>query len=574
MKSYGANPKWVDSFWVDLLAVWLVFFLYAGNQVPDVNESHYWTKAAHYWNPSFAAGDLFLESGDVHWAFYLVFGSLTQWLTLPHAVWCGRFITWTILAIGWTFMLHSIYERKGIPRVPMTATMIAVLWLAGMEWGLWAGEWVVGGCESKGIAYAMLIFGLAFLSRGSNTIGWLFLGVGCTFHVVAGMWVALTAGVALFLWKCLIDKDSIPQFIKQNGLGWTLCIVGFLAGAVPAILMDINTSRDQATESAVQQVYTRLGHHLSPIKFHWSRWRGFAWLTLSAVALIAISRKGYWDGRDSSQETNGRGAARRIWRRVILDSPVPCRFLLVVCFLAFSVAMIGLVFDFVFSPLAPKFAASILRFYWFRWNDVTEPLFASILAIGIATGQIKLEGSNGIRWRYIVVILSCLLGGSLLFFRFQKNTSEAIPAGEKQNFVLKTDSAEIQNKQFEDWKSVCRWINLNTERNGLWLTPRRQQSFKWRTQRPELAAWKDMPQNAAAVVQWNARLKDIQKFDSEKRLQPLSEADLNSIVQKYQLRYVLLDLRVEGQKIPRDNLIYPTYPEQNESFAVLEYTPR
>jgi hypothetical protein len=205
---------------------------------------------------------------------------------------------------------------------------------------------------------------------------------------------------------------------------------------------------------------------------------------------------------------------------------------------------------------------------------VTLPLLAALIAIGIATNQIVLGGPLANRWRSGIILASCVLGGSLIFYRFQKNSLEYIPAGEKQNFVLKTDSTEVQNRQFENWKDVCNWINLHTEPQGLWLTPRRQQSFKWRTRRPELAAWKDMPQNAAAVVEWNARLKHVFKFDSEKRLQPLSEEELKAIVAKYQIRYVLLDLRVEGQKIPRDNLIYPAYAELNESFAVLEYTPR
>jgi hypothetical protein len=44
-------------------------------------------------------------------------------------------------------------------------------------------------------------------------------------------------------------------------------------------------------------------------------------------------------------------------------------------------------------------------------------------------------------------------------------------------------------------------------------------------------------------------------------------------VNKYQIRYVLLDLRVNGQTIPQDKQIYPTSAEPNDSFAVLRYEP-
>jgi hypothetical protein len=35
------------------------------------------------------------------------------------------------------------------------------------------------------------------------------------------------------------------------------------------------------------------------------------------------------------------------------------------------------------------------------------------------------------------------------------------------------------------------------------------QTFKWYTGRSEVATWKDIPQDAKAIVQWWARLQDI-----------------------------------------------------------------
>ncbi len=62
------NPSRVRNsllFLIDFLATFCVFWIYAGNQVPDVNEPHYWSKAAHFWNPELGRGDLFLESGTL-----------------------------------------------------------------------------------------------------------------------------------------------------------------------------------------------------------------------------------------------------------------------------------------------------------------------------------------------------------------------------------------------------------------------------------------------------------------------------------------------------------------------------
>ncbi|MCU0713827.1 MAG: hypothetical protein MUC43_17350 [Pirellula sp.] len=593
-----APPKrWYESFSVDFVGVLMLFFLYAGSRVPEVNEVHYWTKAAHFWNPNFAAGDLFLGSGNAHWAFYFFFGSLTLWLPLETSVWVGRLFTWFAIALGWTALCHSIFFRSDSSRgdagrsnsgdlnekvplphqnpakspsnfhQPIPSTVLAALWLVGMEWGLWAGEWVVGGCESKGIAYAFLFGGLAALSKSKPMVGWSLLGLGNWFHVISGLWVSITAAIAIMLTELVWNRQTPKDLLRKHLFGLLLCGVGFAAGAAPAVLMDLDTPRDQSTLSAMEQVYNRLGHHLSPIKFSETRWSGFSILLIATFSLLLLTRHATWADLGDSRRSL---AAYKHWIRT---APKSFQFLFVVCVAALTLSMCGLIFDLIFSHLAPKFASSILRFYWFRWNDVTLPLCASLLFYAVVTGQLSLNTHQALQTRKTLACIGLFLVVSLLVTRYQRNTELDIPAGEKQSFSLKTDSLETRLKQYEDWKAVCRWINENTDESGLWLTPRRQQSFKWQTRRPELAVWKDMPQNAQAVVEWSARLNEAYKFDKLKQLQPLSTEDLERLVNKYQIQYVLLDLRVNGQTIPKDKQIYPTSAESNDSFAVLQYEP-
>lgn len=580
--------RWHESFTADFVGVCLICFLYAASRVPEVNEVHYWTKAAHFWDPNFAPGDLFLSSGNAHWAFYFFFGSLTLWLPLDAAVWAGRFFTWIAIAWGWTSLCHGVFNRSdectlqptkstGLSQLrisqSMTSTVLAALWLVGMEWGLWAGEWVVGGCESKGIAYAFLFGGLAALSKAKPTGGWLLLGFGNWFHVISGLWVSATAVCALFVIEALWKKRPFGQLIRSHFLGLILCGTGFVAGATPAVLMDMDTPRDQATLSAMEQVYNRLSHHLSPIKFNEARWRGFTILVIATFSLHLIARNAWWN-RDPGQSNYANpDPAIGPPNNWIREAPKQFQFLLVVCMAAFGFALFGLVFDLIFSHLMPRFASSILRFYWFRWNDVTLPLYAALIVFAVITGELRLRSQNERMSRRILGAIGLVLVVSLLITRYHRNTETDIPAGEKQSFSLKSDSLETRLKEYDDWKNVCRWINDHTDKTSLWLTPRRQQSFKWQTRRPELAVWKDMPQNARAVVEWSARLSDAYKFDKLKQLQPISNTDLERLVNKYQIRYVLLDLRVKGQSIPTDKLIYPSETEINDSFAVLRYEP-
>src|SRR3954471_16679492 len=119
-------------------AIWIffIFFLFAGSLPPDVGESHYLVKAKHYWQPSWCAGDLFLESRDAHPAFYWTFGWVTRFCSLAATAWIGRFLTWWLLAWSWQRLSWAL-----IPR-PLFSLLSAGLMLAFVKHGNLAGEWV------------------------------------------------------------------------------------------------------------------------------------------------------------------------------------------------------------------------------------------------------------------------------------------------------------------------------------------------------------------------------------------------------------------------------------------------
>src|SRR5688500_17481117 len=75
--------------WSEFAVVLLIFFIDGGAAAPHVNESHYLTKAKHYWDASYCPGDLFLDSADPHLAFYWSLGWLTKFLPLTAVAWIG-----------------------------------------------------------------------------------------------------------------------------------------------------------------------------------------------------------------------------------------------------------------------------------------------------------------------------------------------------------------------------------------------------------------------------------------------------------------------------------------------------
>ena len=59
---------------LETLLIFAVFSLHGAWPVPDVNESHYLSKAKHYWNPDWCRNDFFVNTADAHQVFYWTFG--------------------------------------------------------------------------------------------------------------------------------------------------------------------------------------------------------------------------------------------------------------------------------------------------------------------------------------------------------------------------------------------------------------------------------------------------------------------------------------------------------------------
>jgi len=293
-----------------------------------------------------------------------------------------------------------------------------------------------------------------------------------------------------------------------------------------------------------------LGHHLAPTRFNSIRWRDFGvQLGFGCVAFWLLS-KSKW----------------------MAEQPIPRGMRLVIGWGLFGlvIALLGLLLDLMLGRAFPKFTSKILRFYLFRWNDVAFPMMIGAIVVSFAYGRLRFSSNLPLGVRLCAWVYALVPGLILLGYRFEANLHERIPAGDKAHFVAKSDSEADQAKHFEDWLRVCEWIRKNSDPELLWLTPRRQQSFKWHTGRPELACWKDAPQNANAMVEWSKRLADAYQFDKEKILQPWTTDKLWELHNKYGIRYVLLDRRVAKQAPPLLPILYPTQNELNETFAVFE----
>lgn len=482
--------------WAEILLIFLVFLIIGGDPAPDVNEPHYLCRLKHDWNPTWCAGDLFLESTDAHLVFVWTVGWLTRWLSLSAVAWLGRVAAWLALAWAWQRLSWQLVPR------PLCSVLAAALWVTLMRQGHLAGEWVVGGFEAKCIAYVSVLCGLWSLVTGRWNRMWIELGLASAFHALVGGWSTL---ICFGIWL-LRERQHVAlrKMLPGLALGGTIA----LAGVLPALLLARGQPADVVAEANRIYVFERLSHHLAPLTLPVDE--VVKRFTRHGILLVAFVLM----GRAVRQSDSGLARIRCFaWGAVLL-------------------AGVGLAIELALwtRPLA---AAAMLKYYWFRLTDVAVPLAVALNATVIIARGLERRREWAVWGMVLAVGLTC---GQLAAVAGLRLAHPVPPADGKM-------------RDYASWVDACQWIAENTPADALFLTPRTAHSFKWRAGRAEVVTRKDVPQDAASVVEWFRRLHDVHYYQVDGQWEPYRSlahggtGRIERLAEEYGARYVLTDAR-------------------------------
>lgn len=536
--SLGPTGPPVHARWLRAIEVALILMVFASQAAwptPDVNEPHYLGKAKHYWNPAWAPHDFFFESADTHRVFYVACGWLTRWLTLPQFAWCGRLVTWLLLAWAWRRLSWAIVPRPG------WAVATALMFLAFNVGCHLAGEWVVGGFEAKGLAYVLVLAAVrAYLMNRWNT-ALILAGAASALHVLVGGWFAVALGLC---WLTSRERPRLAGILPGLLGGFALS----LAGVWPALELNWGVEPQVVAEANDIYVFGRLRHHLLPQAFGW--WPLSRYLLMLLVWLILVRSAKRLSRTPSGVSPPDLFAADQPSLEQRLDDLRR----LVVASLAISLA--GLVIA-VATVNLPEIAPALLRYYWFRLADVMPPVGVALLAGAYGAGRPDRRHS----WLIGCVCACVLLAAASRNEYAIAGLFQNIPRGDRPPKVL--DHA--------DWRDACEWIARRTKEDALVLTPRNAQTFTWYAGRGEVVSWKDLPQDAGAIVEWWRRLEEIHGTpvpDAQGRwhesLTELPVARLRRLAEKYGADYLLTEAEPQFS-LPRvySNKSYAVYALKN-----------
>ncbi len=516
----GRQSPWQRA--VEVLLIVAVFFIATGDLPPNVNESHYLCRLKHFWDPAWCTGDLFLNSTDTQVVFIWLLGWITRFVSLTATAWIGRVVAWTLLAWTWQRLSWRI-----IPR-PLAAVLSAALFVALNAYGNMAGEWIVGGVEAKCFAYAFVLLALRnLLDRRWNFV-WVHLGIATAFHPIVGGWSGI---VCVGIW--LIDArgwHELRQMLPGFALGGSVALLGI----VPALTLTWGVPAETVAESSRTYVFDRLPHHLAPLTLPQPEaTRRLVGHAILLTVLYIVSRALGATGSARVSRSHNRAPAKPMAPRREAAS-----YILQFACGAVLLAVVGFAIELVLYN-QPLLAAKLLRYYWFRLTD-----FAAAMAVALYITALVTAGFEKRRaWATPLLLVAICFAGWFL-----GSTSWA----RLQNPIPPADNKIVD---YSAWVEVCDWVAANTPPNALFITPRLNCSFKWRTGRPEVANRKDIPQDAAGIVEWSKRLKDLfatqlggEEFSVDS-VGALGTERVKELANKYHAQYVLSD-RAQLLKLP------------------------
>jgi hypothetical protein len=469
------------------LCLWAGFltFSFCHAPIPGINEPHYLTKSLHSWDATWCAGDFFLESSNAHLVFYRTVGVLTVWMSFEKAALIGRLLAYLLLAVAWQRICTRLTSDD------WSGCISGAVFLLLASIGNFSGEWLVGGVEAKVFAYGFVLAGMASLLNRKLWQTGLMLGCGVAMHPLVGLWAVIAMSMAAG-WSVIGDcrrsgmhstLTSAGTFLGQREIMIAAALFAGVSawGVVPALASVLSADPKLSFAANYIQVFYRLPHHLDPMDFKPAAYAGYTLLALVAWLLHRQVRS----GTPGAESGKGAGAALSFFSKTIVCSGI----------IAFTGVLIGL------GPRPPvempfyELRMNLLKFYPFRMFDVALPILVSIqIAMLLSERRLLCVLLPAKSRTMIVTVCFC----AAMYLNAGRGSIDRM-----------TDA------QRADWRDACGWLREHAPHDSLFLTPKESRSFKWFAERPEYVAFKDCPQDAAGIVEWNNRLRFLKKWGED-----------------------------------------------------------
>lgn len=313
-----------------------------------------------------------------------------------------------------------------------------------------AGEWMLGGLETKAVAWPFVILAVAALARRRWLRFFAFSGAALSFHILVGSYALLCGAVAL-----VAERSTRREWRPILGNSWILPVTG--GWGLYAMGAQVFGGGPAPPGGWADYVLMRVPHHVHP-----GAWSGSGWMIELAVALAILIV---------------------VWRR----SRNPAIALLA----RYGLAALGLFAAGLILWLAG--AVELLRFYWFRFGDAMIPFIVAMLiayGAGLLYRRFVKSGTGRLMGR-----TAALLAMGVVVTVYAIRTGKGI------------DRMDDRPWAPVPYGTLLDRIERETPADALFLISPTMQEFYVRAERRTFVSFKHSPQSAADVVEWRQRLR-------------------------------------------------------------------
>ena len=490
----GLAPVGAALFITGLITVSVFSFNFIGNELDILPSIRQFVE--HAWLPN----DWYLNLNTSYRALFgFLFGPLVSWLGFENGAYVGRLIAYLLVAISLYYFFRALQIR------PLFGILVLMIFLNHQS--LVAGEWMVGGLETKTIAYAMVFLSLSFFLRKRYIWGFVFAGAALSFHVLIGIYALFCLGVAF-----LLNAAWRTEWRLYARNSWPLPITGFFG--VWAVVDQLLPQKGLDTGLA-WRIYVEflVPQHVLPKA--WSVWNGNPWAAILAFATVFFLLMYF------------------------LSHSKMTRFVAAFSLGSVFLFLVGLVIN-ALGKIA------LLRFYWFRFPDVMVPFMGAVLialflseyaGLRIPRNTLIEKFQSGLQT--VLRLAPAFIAAFLILILVQ------------QTVRVRSSYVASRHPNPPAILTSLEWISRNTPKQALFLADPSQADFYVYAQRAELVSWKSAPQSAAELLEWYKRIKacngnaDLinRGYNSEQEIHDnfykLDQTQIQQMADQYGINYYL-----------------------------------
>lgn len=382
--------------------------------------------------------------------FNWIAGSLVSELGFLPGAYVGRALVTLVLAAAFSALFAALRLRLWL------ALLVPALFLGSQS--LIAGEWMVGGFDTKTIAYAFVFLALAAFLTRRYALGFAAAGAALSFHVLVGLYALVclaAATVASSAWRV-----EWRTWLRH---AWPLPLTGAL-GLIESAGPLLGEAGHEAARAWRVYVYFRNPHHLLP-----SVWPGHQWMVqlMLATSLFLAT-----------------------W---LIARSQALRFLAAYALAGVALFAVGL-------GLYATGNTMLLRFYVFRFPDVMVPFLSLLLLAGIVNqfmeGRLGLPGvtaERALRLRAVATRSAPILAAAVLLLALL-HAVRTIAAGTPDNSRAAAAAPALA------------WIAAHTPTQAVFLVDPTMPTFYTTARRAMFVSFKHVPQTPAAILEWYRRI--------------------------------------------------------------------